>query len=801
MKILIVDDDAMILHLLKIYLGDQLGHETVVVRSGAEALSQLRREQFDIALIDLKLPDMVGFQILEQIRTMEMYPSLPVLVMTATKDVELEIKAFELGANDFMYKPLEPRVVVARVDNMLKIHDVMSVEPEPKALPQENLQAADLNNDFSASSSIGVPTGYGESATFYGSATIGSPMVPCEFPVLLLSEGASFFCKTVKIGSGSLMLLAFNEVPVSDSFQVQLAHPNGETVLVETSERERRNVEQDALGATRLLLEVVGGDELYFELCSELAHGYRFHGMNGIRDVLSGGNATIAIPIVKMEENPKENYRYRFLKLLGKGGFASVYLVRDLALKRDVAMKVLAPRLARKADAKERFLGEAQIAAQFHHPNIVFVYEVGEYGTQEIQQYLDFPKSMLNSYGDQFTFFTMHYVNGKTVGELLGPGKPLPEPLCMQVFMEVLSALSFAHNKGVVHQDIKPGNIMLDENDQVIVTDFGIASIDDNNFLKDNKQLECTPRYASPEQLLSRPVDGRSDLYSLAMTVYHMYRGQPAFGDRELTALIAKQLRSAPPALTRHLPNFSAEIEKVILRCLAKNPGNRYEDADQVLDVLTAITAPNEDEATSQRTLNQLLDKVLVLDKEGDVVSLMDKLVGFLHLHQGEIQQGLREKIAEPAILDAILARALREEHFENLYHFFKTLNSSRAVHTLLRWFEKELWPIMKAFLARLAVVSATEEPQLLVDYCRELSDNNAVLMLRAFAEEGFLTRQGLISRWVAYQGTQTRLELLRYFRREKNWSKEARQAVVLLANEGGPVVADAATKLFKNRH
>lgn len=806
MNILIVDDDAMILHLLQIYVGDHLGYQTFGVRSATEAISAVRKQRFDLAIIDFKLPDHDGFQVLREIRRTSEPLALPVLFMTGTTEVEAELEAFALGANDFMRKPFDPRVAVARVRNLLSVRDAFSASASsaPALLPLSSNQ-----DDFEISVSLAPPLPNSDTATLLGTAALAGPMVSCEIPVMLIFAKNSLFCKTIKIGTNSMMVLVFNALPQQDSFRLQFMHPNGEQIAIEVRERERRPIGHAALGAVRLFLEVVQADELYFELCSQLAHALRFHGVAGVREILAGGPQVLTqIPVsVKPVDDAKKVrkpvFRYRFERILGSGGFASVFLVRDLTLKRNVAMKVLASDLANRPEARERFLGEAQIAAQFHHPNIVFLYEVGEYRREEVPYFLDLPTDLMATLPEYFIFFTMHYIQGHTLDDLLEQNGALPVERCLTIFSEALRALAFAHGKGVVHRDLKPANIMVDQQGQVIVTDFGIAAHHDVVSDKtSNLAFEGTPRYASPEQLLNKPVDARSDLYSLATTTYQLLAGEPPFPENDPQRLMARQLRDAPASLLPKVAHLNPEFDAILLRCLAKNPENRFESATAVLEALASIKVGAEPGSSPEDTLTRLLAQVLLLEKEGDVVVLMEKLVVFLHLHRSRKGQAgdLGERIAEPAVLDALLGRALHEEHFDSLYQFFKSLGSSRAVFTLLRWFEREPWPALKAFLARLAVVSSGEDTQPLAEFCGELTDPQAVLMLRAFADENVLRRSGLIQRWAKHRGLQTRLELLRILRGIATWNEEELVAVRSLHLSGAPSVKQEAGRLLETR-
>ncbi|HTR77510.1 MAG TPA: serine/threonine-protein kinase, partial [Gemmatimonadaceae bacterium] len=198
---------------------------------------------------------------------------------------------------------------------------------------------------------------------------------------------------------------------------------------------------------------------------------------------------------------------------IGRGGMGIVYRAKDRRLKRTVAIKVLPPELGYRADIKSRFLREAQTAAQLNHPNIVDIYSVDEAG--------------------QLVYFVMAYVLGETLAKRVHDVGPLGIEESRRILRDVADALAYAHERGVIHRDIKPDNILIDaESGRPMVTDFGIARAmgDGSTRLTVTGQLIGTPEYMSPEQAGGDPsIDGRSDLYSLGVVAYQMLVGQPPF--------------------------------------------------------------------------------------------------------------------------------------------------------------------------------------------------------------------------------------------------------------------------------
>ena len=199
---------------------------------------------------------------------------------------------------------------------------------------------------------------------------------------------------------------------------------------------------------------------------------------------------------------------YKVTDMLGRGGMGAVFLAEDLRLGRTVAIKVLRPELAGEGSYVGRFEREARIAARLDHPNIIPIYAVEEV--------------------DGLHYFVMKYIIGKSLDELL-IGEPWPVEHCRQILWQAACGLGHAHQRGVIHRDVKPSNIMIDEAGRAIITDFGIskALLQETQYTNTG-QMVGTPRYLSPEQAQGIPADGRSDQYSLAVVGYQMPRGPPA---------------------------------------------------------------------------------------------------------------------------------------------------------------------------------------------------------------------------------------------------------------------------------
>jgi serine/threonine protein kinase len=254
-----------------------------------------------------------------------------------------------------------------------------------------------------------------------------------------------------------------------------------------------------------------------------------------------------------------------------------VYCARDRRLKREIAIKVLPPELSFRADIRQRFLREAETAAQLSHPNIVPIYTVEE--------------------KDNLVYFVMAYIAGDNIGQRLQQHGPMPAVEARRVLREVADALSYAHNRNVVHRDIKPDNIILDsETGRAMVTDFGIArALTDtgDSRLTATGMAIGTPAYMSPEQSAGdRAIDGRSDLYSLGVVGYQMLCGQPPFTATNTPSMLVKHLSEKPIPVDERWPDLPQDLARAVMMCLEKDPADRFPSAAAFSLALSGVGMP-----------------------------------------------------------------------------------------------------------------------------------------------------------------------------------------------------------------
>jgi serine/threonine-protein kinase len=263
--------------------------------------------------------------------------------------------------------------------------------------------------------------------------------------------------------------------------------------------------------------------------------------------------------------------RYRVIGRLGSGGMADVYCAEDLQLGRRVALKLLYRRLAADAAFVERFRREASAAASLQHPNVVQVFDRGEW--------------------DGTSYIAMECLDGRTLKEIVRAEGPMAPRQAVDVVLQVLKALRFAHRRGIVHRDIKPHNVMMDDEGRVKVTDFGIARAGASD-MTETGSIMGTAQYLSPEQAQGRPVDARSDLYSVGVVLYELLTGRVPFDGESAVTVALKHVSEVPLPPSRLAGAVSPALDAVVLRALEKEPDQRFQNADEMIAALSGEQTP-----------------------------------------------------------------------------------------------------------------------------------------------------------------------------------------------------------------
>lgn len=274
-------------------------------------------------------------------------------------------------------------------------------------------------------------------------------------------------------------------------------------------------------------------------------------------------------------------------KRLGSGGMGAVYLAHDASLDRAVAIKILPDELALKAEAQERFIREAQAQARLSSPNVVQIYFIGRVPADRASSITPTPGPMGAGHGS--LYFAMELAPGGSLEAILERGERLDPELARRQMIHVARGLRDAHAAGLVHRDIKPGNLLLGRDGAVKIADFGLAKPRDPNLgLTREGAVLGTPLYMAPEQAMGEPLDHRADMYALGATFYHLLVGSPPFDAPNAVAMISRHLTSPPPRVRERASAVPPRLATIVERLMAKDRANRYATYDDLLAALDA---------------------------------------------------------------------------------------------------------------------------------------------------------------------------------------------------------------------
>jgi beta-lactam-binding protein with PASTA domain/predicted Ser/Thr protein kinase len=274
--------------------------------------------------------------------------------------------------------------------------------------------------------------------------------------------------------------------------------------------------------------------------------------------------------VAEVAEGTVVDGRYRIERRLGSGGMADVYCAEDSQLGRQIALKILHRRFARDREFVERFRREASAAAGLQHPNVVGVFDRGEY--------------------DGTYYIAMEYLPGRTLKDVIREEAPLSQERVIAFGVQILQAASFAHRRGIIHRDFKPHNVIVGPDDRLKVTDFGIARAGASE-MTETGSIMGTAQYLSPEQAQGQRVGAQSDLYSIGVILWEMLTAQVPFGGESAVSIALKHVSEEPPPLRQLRPDVHPRLEQAVGRALLKDPAQRYASADEFIAALEQARA------------------------------------------------------------------------------------------------------------------------------------------------------------------------------------------------------------------
>lgn len=337
------------------------------------------------------------------------------------------------------------------------------------------------------------------------------------------------------------------------------------------------------------------------------------------------------------------NGRYKILELIGGGGMSNVYLAHDMILDRDIAIKVLRYDFSNEEELRRRFQREALSTTSLAHPNIVNIFDVGEDGA--------------------IPYLVMEYVPGKTLKEYIIEHSLIAPERAVKIMKQLASALAHAHHNQIVHRDIKPQNILMDEEGNVKISDFGIAmALSATSYTQTNSVLG-TVHYLSPEQARGGNATKKSDIYSLGIVMYELLTGRLPFSGESAVSIALKHLQTDTPSLREIVPSIPQSLENVVLKATAKNAQHRYQSADEMNEDLSSVllperlnepkfTVPIDDDAT--RAMPAIKDSSPYVNAEETITNVPSKTTNVKN-GKKQIPQKKEKKKKLPWVIGIIL--------------------------------------------------------------------------------------------------------------------------------------------------
>lgn len=780
----------------------QRGYIVTLVDNAKELLQVLGAVRAQMLLINSRLPGLGNklLTLLSKVRNHYSTEELPIILLAAAHDRHLVIQACDCGVNLSLTTPLDQETAPG---------EIISVLTRKKVRNSELLSTFDETDETEPEASLKLVYNSSPDGEYFSSTGEVEPTFPREFNLEIHTGKHIYPGRSIYFKKDQLQLYSTMDLPLEREIKLVIPDLKRELMVKETA----RRTEEHREFPMRVMCDVADRDGSYGEMLDEwrMDRSWSESTLNLDPSVVKKARRSMLEPethpvekdvveaatrLALEEENEHQGARtgYEYIKSLGKGSFARVYLVRDLTLGRLAAMKVLDADYSEDSEARKHFLSEARIAARFHHANIASVYQVGEFKVREYAYHLNFPQHVLDKYPDRMNYITMEFVEGKTLRTWMGFNPHPSTEMVLSLLTQITQALRFAHKKGVIHRDIKPANILLTPDMRVKVVDFGIAMLADVGD-KTRKNLgtiienpaACTPKYASPEQLTGGELDARSDLYSLGVMAYEMVNGRGPFKARTLQELIKHHLETKPQPL-----DCEPAVNTMILKLMAKKPEDRFVSGDELLQSLNTLTSVQTDKAsvTLKESLVHLVSEALVSASREQAVAALNSLLSLLERCEAGGEQGLaqntRDQMCGSSLVNLFLDKLMDESTIIHLQEYFTTLASPKVVLNLLRRFKSTRDEFEARWLAEFALISCSEDQMLLVQYGQELPDNKASILLASFTPGAVLTSQPVYLHWSRHQGLRTQTTLLSLIKDIEGREIEVLNILNMLANVDG---------------
>ena len=552
----------------------EAGHTVHTAMEMRGALSILSSHPIGLIICDKALEDISGIDFLSFIKKDPLRENIPIMFFVSLNDQGRPLKFFEMGAIDYLVYPVDPAFLCARIAEALGVappaREQVQAEPSPKPAGDTRDQQAGSTPEKMAVSGMIIDVSRDGVIWMPGNVkTVSSRGLTVE---------TALFGKT-----GVALMLRFK-------------HPEGTFVV---NGRIKGITFDDFQKPTEMEIEAQS-DESWDRLHAMLNRSAQ--DKDGapaatIQPEQPSASTTVAPSAAVNDENPeiscttllqkkqksagydlrfyqsligKQLDNYRAITFIGAGNMGGVLQGWDVALEREVALKIISYELSSKEKFREMFIKEARVVSRLNHPNIAHIYHIGSQ--------------------NDILYYAMEYIEGTTLKEIIQNSGPLTPLKGLDYLITVCRAFETVFQNGIVHRDIKPANIMVSNSGNLKIVDFGVAkNIDLKEKGTDKKTIIGSPWYMSPEQIARLAIDHRSDMYSVGATFYHALSGAPPFNSEKIKEVLHQHLKSPIPPLWKKTPAISSAFSKIIEKMMAKDPGHRYNRFDDIVNELKKL--------------------------------------------------------------------------------------------------------------------------------------------------------------------------------------------------------------------
>jgi len=611
-SILVVEPNAAVRRMLEMHLGRR-GLGVTSCRTGREATALIEQTHFDLVISEAETPDGSGFDVLRHIRTRHAADRRIATIITSDREQPDRIlRALERGADDYLTKPISPAMAVARTAAILELQSsglLDSAGPGVLDLPRLDRTLREASGGAAKLRAICDALRDGldaERASVYRLDDPARELLTVVAHGDQPQDGTPLIRMPADDGLAGACLRLGHLINVPDAYQDQRFNPSFDEKTGFTTRSvlsiPLRSDDGSTIGVAQVLNHRHGPfsaaeevkalqlaprcaltlAEAFFEVDQQLNLAATIVAQPGTATFLptvlpsSGGISTSVLPS-DHEVDPEEFIgaeigRYRVTAVLGTGSQGFVLEGEDELLDRSVAIKVLGPDSARIPMLRRQFMQEARTMAQLSHPNTVAIHDVGE--------------------RNGALYLVMEKCTGGTTCKLIRGGAGVDFKVATRILRDACRGLDAAHRRGMIHRDIKPDNILLDEHGTAKLSDFGLVLAPNTADIVGKDRVIGTPHYMSPEQCDGGLVDHRSDIYALGATSFHLMTGRPPYHGSANVQDVLQCHREVPAPDPRELtPDLPEDIASVIATSMAKRPSDRYQNASEMLRDLEAVLA------------------------------------------------------------------------------------------------------------------------------------------------------------------------------------------------------------------